>query len=1037
MALRYIASFRAGLLAAVFVAQGASLAAQTYTPFRLTTTEGSPGVRGSQDGSGTAAQFFAPAGVAVDMSRNLYVADSGNSTIREITPGGVVTTLAGTPMNSGYADGTGAAAQFSSHLGVAVDGSGNVFVADGFNDVIRKITPGGVVTTYAGMAGHSGGYADGPAASAQFDYPTGVAVDSGGNVYVADTDNAVIRKITPGGMVTTLAGNEAGEGGSADGTGIAAQFSIPSGVAVDDAGNVYVADTGNDVIRVITPAGVVTTLAGAAGNQGTSDGTGLAARFNAPTGVAVDAGGNVFVADSGNSTIRRIAPGGVVTTLAGLPGISGDVDGIGPQARLGTPAGLAADGSGGVYVADSYTETIRTGYSVTQAAATVTLGNLYEDLYGNRGLTVTTNPAGLQTVVTYSYVSFGTASFGLGLPLDQQGSFSVFATIVDTSYTGSANGVLNIGPNPSTLPAFTVRHATPGGSFLWGIAAGPGGLVAVGVGGTILGSGDGSTWVNRVSGTANWLVGVAYGEGQYIAVGDQGCILISPDGVTWTSVAQSATTERLNNVIYAEGQYVAVGEAGAIITSPDGHNWTARASGATGWLRGLAFVNQINAAYIIPRLIPARFVATGEGGNIISSPDGVTWANDGDSNGRGPLTASSDLEALASTGLPDFTAVGDNGALAFSLVDFTPGPPLPYEVLTVSSLSVPVALRGLVQGSVALFATGENGTILTATTAVGPWSQVPSGTTANLVGGVAIGDSVFVVGDNETILQSTVPDASRLTNLSCRTQVGTGGNILIAGFVVGGQGTSGSLPLLVRASGPALIPFNVPGTLPDPELQLYGTASGSDLLATNTGWAGSTAVSAAAAELGAFAWPDPLSHDAAFLQTLPVGPYTANISGESVDSGIALAEVYDATPPGTATPVLPRLVNLSARAEVGTGGSELIAGFVIGGAASKTVLIRASGPALVRFGVPGTLADPSIQLYASNSPGTPVATNIGWAGDPRIATAAAWVGAFSWGASATSDAALLVTLAPGAYTANVSGASGDSGVALIEVYEVQ
>ena len=186
------------------------------------------------------------------------------------------------------------------------------------NDTIRKITPAGVVTTFAGTAGQSGS-ADGTGAAARFTNPEGTAVDGAGNVYVADTFNDTIRKITPAGVVTTLAGT-AGQGGSADGTGAAARFAFPTGVAVDGAGNVYVADTDNDTIRKITPAGVVTTLAGTAGQSGSADGTGAAARFNSPFGLAVDGAGNIYVADEDNDAIREITPAGVVSTLAGTAG---------------------------------------------------------------------------------------------------------------------------------------------------------------------------------------------------------------------------------------------------------------------------------------------------------------------------------------------------------------------------------------------------------------------------------------------------------------------------------------------------------------------------------------------------------------------------------------------------------------------------------------------------------------------------------------------------------------------------------------------
>jgi streptogramin lyase len=363
----------------VFVADSRNNTIRRITPAGVVTTlAGTAGSWGSADGTGAAARFNGPSGVAVDGAGNVFVADSDN-TIRKITPTRAVTTFAGTADSTGSSDGTGATARFSSPSGVAVDGAGDVFVADSDNNTIRKITPTRAVTTFAGTA-DSTGSSDGTGATARFSSPSGVAVDGAGNVFVADSGNNTIRKITPAGMVTTLAG--AASSGSADGTGAAARFNSPESVAVDGAGNVFVADWGNSTIRKITPSGVVTTFAGTAGSYGSADGTGAAASFSFPTGVAVDGSGNLFVADLGNSTIRKITPAGVVTTLAGTAGSSGSADGTGAAARFNGPHGVAVDGSGDVFVADTGNNAIRkisTSGVVTTivgVAAQVSAGNL-------------------------------------------------------------------------------------------------------------------------------------------------------------------------------------------------------------------------------------------------------------------------------------------------------------------------------------------------------------------------------------------------------------------------------------------------------------------------------------------------------------------------------------------------------------------------------------------------------------------------------------------------------------------------------------
>ena len=332
------------------------------TTFTVTVANGSNSVTGTERIIvGDIAQFaagVAALGLAADANGNVFVADTGASTIRMITPGGVVSTFAGIPGQPGSTDGPAAQAQFSGPQGVAVDAQGNVFVADSSNNTIRMIS-GGVVSTLAGTAGVKGS-ADGTGSAAQFNGPNGVAVDGKGNLFVADSGNNTIRMVTPGGSVTTLAGNPdpLNGAGFADGVGAAAKFNVPNDVAVDAAGNIYVADFLNNRVRKVSQTatgtnGVVTTLAGS--TQGHADGVGTAATFDHIAGVAVDTStgalsGMVYVTDQGNFTVRRISPAGVVETIIGQAGQvntnpAGPLPGV-----ITTDAGIAIDPNGKLYV---------------------------------------------------------------------------------------------------------------------------------------------------------------------------------------------------------------------------------------------------------------------------------------------------------------------------------------------------------------------------------------------------------------------------------------------------------------------------------------------------------------------------------------------------------------------------------------------------------------------------------------------------------------------------------------------------------------
>lgn len=699
------------------------------TPYTFSLLAGSPGTNGTNNGTGSGANFGQIYGMATDSKGNLYVADRSNHTIRMVTPAGVVTTFAGTAGSSGSTNGTGTAASFNQPSGLCVDSNDNVYVADTGNNVIRKITSGGVVSLYAGTVGSSGS-TDGTGTAILFNLPYSVAVDSSGNIYVADYGNNLVRKVTSSGTSTTLAGS-AGLAGTVDATGSNARFNQPTDIVIDSAGNLYVCDSSNNSIRKVTSGGVVTTIAGVGGVQGALDGPTGSSLLRAPRGLAIDSSGNLYVADSGNSLIRKISAAGVMTTLAGSLGSFSLSPGTGSQALFDVPIGIAVGSNNTLYVANEL------AYEISQGVAATAVAPYF-----------TGQPTSV-SVATASTVVFHAAAYGLPAP----------------TYQWYLNGAVVPGATSGTLVINGASAANAG---------------------------------------------------------------------TYTCQAVNTTS-------------------------------------------------------------------------------------------------------------------------------------------TVSSQAA----------------------------------------------------SLSIVSTS---------DVGRLTNISCRAQVLTGSNILIAGFVVGGSGTTGTENLLLRASGPALYTdFNLSGTLSDPQLTLF---SGSSIIDNNEGWGGSRAIEAADSALGAFPWVNIASHDAALLETLNGGAYTAEVSSQAGNTGIALVEVYDNTPAGTYTPASPRIVNISSRATVGTNGNILIAGFAIGGSTARTVLIRASGPALASspFNLTGTLPDPELALYSGS--GALLSTVTAWGGDSNISATAARVGAFAWPSASSADSALLVTLPPGAYTAQVSGITGDTGIALIEVYEV-
>ena len=411
---------------------GGPIPANTYA--KLSTVAGN-GIEGISDStSALLAGFRSPSAIARDAAGNIYIADRRNNLIRKIGTDNKVITIAGNSSkgSAGSKDTIATSASFNNPSGIAVDAAGNIYVSDKNNHKIRKIGSDGNVSTLAG-SGKSGS-ANGTDTTASFQFPAGLAIDDAGNIYVADQGNHCIRKINTAGVVTTIAGT--GTKGAADGAATSATFNNPSGLAIDAAGNIYVADQGNNKIRVISTTGTVSTFAGS-GSLGFIDGAASTARFNAPTAVAVDKQGNVFVSDYSNNKIRKITAAGTVVTLAGTPG-AGAVDSIGTLASLNTPSSLVLDGNGSLFIADQGNNKVRKlsiyGFSISPAK--LPAGLSFDASNG----TISGTPTAITPATTYTvnaYNSFGVSSTTISLQV---------ANCLPTSST------TNINVCPSDLP---------------------------------------------------------------------------------------------------------------------------------------------------------------------------------------------------------------------------------------------------------------------------------------------------------------------------------------------------------------------------------------------------------------------------------------------------------------------------------------------------------------------------------------------------------------------------------------------------------
>ncbi len=580
--------------------------------------------------------------------------------------------------------------------------------------------------------------------------------------------------------------------------------------------------------------------------------------------------------------------------------------------------------------------------------------------------------------------------------------------------------------------------ATSADGVTWSVATTPnsekfadivtGGGTSIGLFATTLSSSadGGTTWTSRsapgVTSTSPYQA-LAYGNGRFVLVSTNRA-WTSPDGATWTDIAGTQSSGR---VAFGNGLFALTGTA--YRTSTDGVTFTARTP------TGMTLTGTNNLRFAAGRFLYHQFTFSGitPVNQIIASADGITWTP----FAAYPAGSAMNMNDVAE-GNNRLVVVGFNQSQVpiAAFLDTTNLPTAP----TAPVISAQPVAANAVAGGSATFSVTASGTgntyqwrkdgqpIAGATAATLTVSNITAASAGayNVVITNSIGTTTSAAA---TLALVTASNSGRLVNLSVRTAAGTGDNTLIVGLGLGGAGTSGSKAVLIRGVGPTLSAFGVSGLLPDPVMTLF---QGQTQSAQNDDWAGGFDFSS----VGAFAYSGTPVRDAAIYNpAIASGSYSIQITGKNNATGIALAEIYDATSATAFAATTPRLVNVSARTQVGTGDNILIAGFSIGGSTAVRVLIRAVGPTLgaAPFNVSGTLADPKLEIYSGS---TKTIENDNWAGTAELKAAFSAVAAFALSADNSRDAALVATLQPGSYTAQISGIGNTSGVALVEIYEL-
>jgi sugar lactone lactonase YvrE len=1060
--------------------------------------------------NGYAAQLLAPSpgasDLAVDSAGNVFFTDSINHTVNKIASDGSTSVFAGKSGQAGSLDGNTLTASFLSPSGISVDSNGTLFVADTGNHTIRKITKEGVVSTLAGSVGIAGS-ADGTASQARFFSPQGITVDTLGAIYVADTGNNTIRKISTVGAVSTLAGS-AGLSGSTDGVGQSARFNTPIALALDADFNLYVTDRGNNRIRKIAPAGntanhvsinspngiyvtklgviycstsdgiFLTNVNGATIKQwsaldssyyhpphniilkrygeATPDYSVMDFRFDnidvsAPIAMAANLSGDLLWINSKPlsytvEAFNSLNPSYVTTLAAGVVKASAySPVAIASGIRNNEGVGYTVDATGTPLSYDWY-------WNYTPIGGTGNYGAVF--LGTSKMLDASKIPFDYTPYYNNNYYRFGSPSSGcLTAIASNVGSLSIISTTVNAA-----------APLPLISTDLKPQSVVLGQTVVFSIVTNAAFPSALEYEWFFNGKSIGSTRQQSLtipntqpSDEGNYYVIVKYAPNAYSNTSGVGSVAFIPSKVT-SSTAALTVIPPVAPVITTQPQAISlkVGASGTLSVTATGapdptYQWKkdgVAITGATSATYTLSSVatkdagdytvvvsNSAGSAIsnsatltVTSTVIPPAITTQPGSLTVISgapasmsvvasgtAPLAYQWSLDG-STISGANSTTYTLPAAASRNAGSYTCVITNSAgsvtstAAILTVNTAPAitaQPANQTVIAGSTTTLSVTATG---NPAVTYQWRKDGVNLSgATSNALSLSNVTSANAGSYT--CVITNTVGSITSNSATL--TVNPSSALANLSVRTTMATG-QTLIVGAVVRG----GSKNVLIRAGGPALNQFGLVG-MTDPNLEVY--ASGNALVAANNDWPAT--LKTTFASVGAFPFVDG-SKDSALIQAFE-GSFTALARG--IGPGALLIEAYDTTG-GTAA----RLINVSARNQVGTGGDVLIAGFVINGTGTKQLLIRGVGPGLGQFGVTGFLADPKIQVYDSKN--AEVASNDNWTAS--LATTFSSVGAFNLPAN-SKDAALLVTLAAGAsYTVIVSGADGGTGDGIVEIYEV-